>query len=148
MASHEEALAAIRSRLMALRPVDLPVGWPNEVKPATTDSSGNPIPWAYAEVAWTSSTIVGVGVPGDQVWVDDGLIIATVYMPDGEGDSIPTRIAKEIGSGFRVKQFYDAEPGVCIRSWAPRLGDGGRGSDNGMWFAVSVTIPFEFWYRA
>lgn len=130
-----------------MRPVELPIGWPNEGRP---DISGNgkPAPWAYAEVVGSGAEIRGVGVPGDHVVVEDGLIMITVYVPAGEGAAGGFETAGQLGEIFRVKQFYDAEPGVCIRTWTPRISGGDSGSDDGMWFAVTVTIPFQFWRRA
>lgn len=148
MANFAGAVAAIRSRLAGLRPVELPIGWPNEGRPDVIDVGGNPAPWAYAEVVGTGAEIRGVGVPGDHVVVEDGLIMLTVFVPDGEGTGAAYALAGQLGEIFRVQQFYDAEPGVCIRSWTPRISGGDAGSDDGMWFAVTVTIPFQFWRRA
>jgi hypothetical protein len=148
MADFAGAVAAIRSLLSAGRPVEMPIVWPNERRPDITDADGKPAPWAYAEVASTQANIRGVGVPGDHVVIEDGLIILTVFVPDGEGDAIGFSLAGTLGEIFRVKQFYDSEPGTCVRSWTPSIGGGDAGSDDGMWFSVTVTIPFEFWRRA
>lgn len=131
-----------------MRPVELPIGWPNEARPDVIDVNGNPAPWAYAEVMSTGADIRGVGVPGDHVVVEDGIIMLTVFVPDGEGTATAFGLAGQLGEIFRVQQFYDAEPGVCIRTWTPRISGGDSGSDDGMWFAVSVSIPFQFWRRA
>lgn len=148
MADFAGAVAAISARLETMKPAGLPIAWPNQPRPEVVDGNGLPIAWAYAEVTGTTSRIHGVGVPGDHVVVDDGLIIATVFVPDGGGTAQAFTLAGQIGEIFRVKQFYDAEPGVCVRTWTPRISGGDAGSDDGMWFAVAVTIPFEFWRRA
>ena len=148
MANFAGAVAAIRSRVAAMRPVELPIGWPNEARPDVIDANGNPAPWAYAEVSSTGAEIRGVGVPGDHVVVEEGVIMMTVFVPDGEGTATAYGLAGQLGEIFRVQQFYDAEPGVCIRTWTPRISGGDSGSDDGMWFAVSVSIPFQFWRRA
>lgn len=148
MADFAGAAAAIESRLEAQKPAGLPIAWPNRPRPDVVDGGGKPVPWAYAEVIGTGAEIRGVGIPGDHVVVEDGLIMITVYVPDGEGTAPGFALAGQIGEIFRVKEFFQDGPGVCVRSWTPRISGGGAGDDNGMWFAVVVTIPFEFWRRA
>lgn len=148
MADFAGAVDAILTRLEANKPPGLPIALPNRAKPETVDADGNPVAWAYAEVLGTTAGIRGVGVPGDHVVVDDGLIMVTVFVPDGEGAGPGFALAGQIGEIFRAREFYEPSPGVCVRSWTPRITGGGAGDDNGMWFAVTVTIPFEFWRRA
>lgn len=148
MADFAGAAAAIEARLESSKPAGLLVAWPNRKRPKATDEQGLPIAWAYAEVVGTGAEIRGIGVPGDHVVVEDGLIMVTVYVPAGEGTALGFALAGQIGEIFRAKEFFQDGPGVCVRSWTPRISGGGAGDDNGMWFAVVVTIPFEFWRRA
>lgn len=148
MADFAGAKAAIRERLETAWASRTPLAWPNSAKPDPVDGQGRPIPWAYVEITGTDAGIHGVGEPGNHVVIDDGLITATVFGPADEGDDVATSLAVEIGEIFRVKQFYDAEPGTCVRTWTPRMTGGDSGSDDGMWFGVSVIIPFQFWHRA
>lgn len=148
MADNAGAVAAIRSRLESAWAARTPIAWPNEKRPKVTDAQGKPAPWVYAEVSWTDAGIRGVGVPGRHVTIDDGLIMLTVYVPDGEGTDAALTLAGQLGEIFRTSRFYDGEPGCCVRCWTPRISGGDAGSDDGMWFAVTATIPFEFWHLA
>ena len=147
MADIAGAIAAIRSRLESAW-ATTPVGWPNEARPNVTDGSGLPAPWVYAEVVWSTAGIRGVGVPGSRVVIDDGLIMLTVFVPADEGTATAFTYAGQLGEIFRTAQFYDGEPGTAVRCQTPRVSGGDAGSDDGMWFAVTVTIPFEFWHLA
>lgn len=148
MADFAGAKAAIRERLETAWAGRTPLAWPNRPKPTFTDSQGKPVPWAYIEISGTDAGIHGVGEPGNHVVIDDGLITATVFGPADEGDDVPTQLAGALGEIFRVKQFFDAEPGTCVRTWTPKITDGAAADDKGMWFGVSVIIRFEFWHRA
>src|SRR4051794_25181820 len=100
MASFAGAVAAIRARLTAMRPVELPIAYPNEADPDFTNANGELAPWLFAEVSGAGSNIRGVGVPGDHVVVDDGLIILHVMVPTGTGSADAFAIAGDLGEIF------------------------------------------------
>lgn len=148
MADFAGAKAAIKAYLAA-NWSDFAVVWPKEKRPSLVDVDGNPVAcWIYGQIVGTRGQIRGVGVPGDHVVVDDGLIQFTAFVPADTGLDFSDIQATALGEIFRVKQFYDAEPGTCIRTWTPSVGDDSADADSGMWVGVTVTIPFEFWHRA
>lgn len=104
--------------------------------------------WALIEVLGTDAQIRGVGLPGSHVVVEDGIVLASVFVQSGTGTAEAFRLAGLVGEVLRVKEFYATEPGVCVRTWTPRISAGGARSENGAWFGVTVTVPFEFWRRA
>jgi len=113
------------------------------------------VPWAHLEIASSDSQMHGAGKPGSQVWVTDGLIIVHVFVPSGDGDATATEYANTIGEIFRAKVFYNNGDGCYVRTWAPRVDEGGpvksesdiEWANNGAWFRVSMTVPFEYWHR-
>ncbi len=89
----------------------------------------------------------GFGTPGRQVYLYRGLIHIHVYVPVGIGTDDAFALAVAAGEIFRSKTFYtDATPGCYVRSWTPRVDGGGPGDDDGIWFRVSATIPFEYYH--
>ena len=147
MADIAGAKAAIRAYLAA-HWSGAAVIWPNGPPPVTQDANGDPVPYVYGEINIVAAGIRGVGKPGAHVVIDDGLISLHVFVPSGDGTADADAMAGALGEVFRVKQFYDTEPGACVRTWTPRVGDGEPNADNGMRYRVTVSIPFEFWHRA
>lgn len=111
------------------------------------DDEGDPQPWVYLEISDAGSTQQGVGAPGNQLWVYDGLIGVHVFVPVDSGNLLAAQYADEIGDIFRASRFYADTPGFEVRCWAPRTGDQGSGSDDGLWYRVTATIPFTYWHR-
>jgi hypothetical protein len=148
MADWEGAVAAIEALFAAAWGATTPVGYENQPPPAVVDGSGNQIPWVYIEVTGTTATIIGTGTPGNQTVLDDGLITIHAYAATGAGRATARANARQAGEIFRVKKFYDTDPGAYVRTWTPRMLGGGPGSDDGIWWRQSVVIPFEFWHRA
>jgi hypothetical protein len=150
MSDYAGAKAAIEARLAAnwtttrivvvnVTPAD---PWP----PKGVD--GKLLPYVLVEVINTRSGLVGCGTPGSQTWRYDGLIHAHVFVPVDSGSDLATQYAVTIGEIYRAKQFYDnVSPGCFLRSWSPQVDGGGDGSDDGVWFRVTATIPFEYWHR-
>jgi hypothetical protein len=128
-----------------------PVMWDGDPKPPTTivgdDGIVKPTPWVWGEITNTHSPLVGAGLPGNQLWIYDGLIGLHVFVPADTTDSLAKRHAWDLGEIFRVKLFYNEVDGFGVRTWSPRIGRGGRGDDAGNWSRASVTIPFEYYHR-
>jgi hypothetical protein len=112
------------------------------------DDDGQLQPYVLCEVINTASRPAATGTPGNQTWLYLGLIHAHVFVPVNSGDELAGQHAVAIGELFRGKQFFDdVTPGCFVRTWAPMVGGGGDGSDDGLWFEVTATIPFEYWHR-
>ena len=148
MADFAGAAAAIRTLIEAGKPDGLDLAWPNEASPLDDSSILQSPAWAMVEVVGTDAGIRGIGKPGEHVVVEDGLVFATVFVQSGMGVTAAFQLAGQLGEILRVKEFYAEGPGVCVRTWTPRISAGGSRSEDGAWFGVSVTIPFEFWRRA
>lgn len=123
--------------------------WP----PATTGGDGFPVlsPFVHLEIATTDSAMRGAGTPGNQVWVTRGLILVHVFVPQGTGDGTATTYANTIGEIFRAKVFYNSGDGCYVRTWAPRVDEGGPASDptethDGVWFRVTMICQMEYWH--
>lgn len=112
-------------------------------------------PWVYFEMStMPGQTIRGVGVPGDQLSQTNGFIYAHVFVPDGTGEETATQYAEAIGELFRSKKLYEAD-GCYLRTWVPRVDEGGKGSDDdeiagvnaGNWFRVTMSVPFQYFHQ-
>jgi hypothetical protein len=122
-----------------------PIILPNEGEQAAF-VDGAPVPWVLFEIENEEGDIIGAGKPGSHVNVDRGSIVAKVFVPTGVGLSTARTHATAIGEIFRVKEFYRSS-GFCVRTWKPHVGRAlPARSENpeGLWFCVTVTIPFEF----
>ncbi|MDP1866997.1 MAG: hypothetical protein Q8L13_11740 [Bradyrhizobium sp.] len=88
------------------------------------------------------------GKPGNQTYLDPGLIHIHVFVPVGEGTEDANALAVAAGNIFRARKFYDdVTPGCYVRTWTPRVDGGGPGDDDGAWYRVSATIPFHYYHR-
>jgi len=146
MADYAGAKAAILARFRD-RWTRTPIAVPNGPDIQKTSAEGDLIPWVYFEVVGADSTIKGVGRPGDHQWVYDGLIQTHVFVPIGSGTELADQLAVAAGEIFRAAEFYRETPGCCVRSWSPRCDEGGSGADDGNWWRVTCTVPFEYLHR-
>jgi hypothetical protein len=150
MADYAGAVAAIRDRFVAQWVTGsnpkTPIAFQNE------DFADQSTPWVYFEVINSASELQGSGTPGSHVWLYRGNIFVHVFVPVGYGAADAQALAVAAGEIFRTKQFYDTDPGCCVRTGVgadgegPRVDGGGSGADNGNWWRVTATIPFEYWH--
>jgi hypothetical protein len=151
MADYAGAVAAIKARFVEFWKTGddpkTPISFQNE---AFADQTG---PWVYFEVIGNGSTLRGVGTPGSHVWLYRGLISIHIFVPDGSGPEVAHTLAVTAGEIFRAKQFYNDALGCCVRTGigpdgeGPRTDGGASDADNGNWWRVTCTVPFEFYYR-
>lgn len=147
MADFAGAKAAIRQRLVegwTATPITYQNKTPDVWPPK--DADGLSTAFVNLEVATTRSDMRGAGKPGSQVWLDEGFVYVHVFVPTGDGDADATEHAVAIGELFRGAKFYDDTPGHCVRTWAPRIDGGGSGDDDGNWFRVTMSVPFQYWH--
>lgn len=153
-ADYVGALAAIRQRFVDNWTVT-PIAYVNEPFTAPADpTSGVPQPWVFFEVVNSGSKVETVGGPGNNAVVYYGLIKGHVFAPINTATTGCYANAVAIGEIFRNKLFFDdVTPGCFVRSGyrldeQPRIDEGDASIDDGEWFAVTATIPFEYWHRA
>lgn len=150
MADYAGAVQAIQDRLSANWSTT-PIVFQNEVRPdpwPPIDGEGVPTPWVYCEVIGNASALRGFGLPGDQTWLYLGHVLVHVFVPQGWGTATAHAYAVSIGEIFRSVAFYrDEAAGAEVRTWSPRTDGGSSDADNGNWFRVTCTVPFEFYYR-
>lgn len=148
MASYAGAVAAIRSRLEENWTTTW-IAFQNEGQdPPPDPDTGAPVPWIFLEVLGNTSEIRTFGLPGSHEWLYEGHIVVHVFVPVNSGIELANQYASEVGEIFRAKEFYNAEPGSAVRSWAPRTEGGETSDDEGNWFELTMTCPFEFLLRA
>jgi hypothetical protein len=120
---------------------ELVTPWP----PAAAD--GKPVPWVYFEVIQMSSAERGAGRPSDKTWLTTGRIYVHVFTPLDYGYPESLRLAEQAGEIFRAATFYrDDNVGAKVVTMAPDIDGGGTDADNGNWFRVTCSVPFEFFF--
>ncbi len=152
-ADYTGAIAAIRQRFID-NWTATPIAFVNEPAESAVDSAGNPTAWVLFEIVNNGSRIEGWGSSGNNTVIYSGMIKIHVFAPTGSG--VDDCYAKALAAGeiFRNKVFYDSVTANCyVRTGfrpeeQPRIDEGDASSDDGQWFAVTATIPFEFWTRA
>jgi len=152
MSSFAGAVALIQQRLRDNWTLT-DIAFQNEGEPRTADDYGVPIPWVYCEVINTDSSVRGGGSdPTILSWLYMGLIHMHVFVPVGSGDAVAQDYAFQLGEIFRNGRFYEpdespASPLCQIRTWAPRVDGGDTASDDGKWWQVTCTVPYEYFYQ-
>lgn len=151
MADYAGAVAAIKQRMLdnwTTTPIQFQNAIPDQQPwPPVDPNTGNGIPWVYFEVMGSSSGLRGVGKPGSHVWLYRGIIAAHVFVPINSGTDLAQQYAVTIGEIFRAQGFYNDGNGAIVRTWSPQTDGGGSNADDGNWWRVTCTIPFEFYYR-
>lgn len=147
MADYAGAIEAIGQRFKDAWGDRTPIAVLNEKRPVLVDGNGDPASaWLFLEVVGAGSDIVGAGRPGDHRWVYDGLIQIHVFVRSGSGTADALRLATDAGEIFRAAEFYRVDD-CCVRSWSPRIDGGDSGSDDGLWWRTTASIPFEYLHR-
>lgn len=148
------AKAAIVARLRAAWADKTPIKAENDVlrnaalaQVEATDPDGRSVPWVSVEVQSAGSTQISFGFPGNNQFVSDGFIRAHVFVPVGWGTGKCDELADQAGEVFRNAEFYNSTPGFAVRSWAPDVVTHGESSDDGQWWLVTASIPFEYLHR-
>lgn len=150
MADYAGAVAAIKQRMTDNWKVGLvaktPIVFQNES--SSYDPGSAPTqPWVYFEVIGSSSGLRGIGMPGSHVWLYRGFILGHVFVPLNSGADVAQDYAVALGEIFRAQGFYSDGNGAIVRTWAPQTDGGGSDADDGNWWRVTCSIPFEFYYR-
>lgn len=117
-----------------------PIAWPNEPFEAPSDA-----PWLYIEIKGNGASGSGVGGVGKRVVEADGLILAHVFVPVGVGRTPADQLARSLGGMLHLR----ALPGTAtIQTGAADIGSAESGDDDGLWWRVSLSIPFTAHYLA
>ena len=151
MADYAGAVAAIRSRFVTYwvtgSDPKTPIAFQNE------DFGDQTTPWVYLEIIATDSQLRGAGTPGSLTWLYRGNIFIHVFVPVGYGAADAHAFAVAAGEIFRAKEFYNSTPGCAVRTGigpdgeGPRTDGGGSDADNGNWWRVTCTVPFQYIHR-
>ncbi len=150
MADYAGAAAAIKQRLRDLWTTTRVVereerleNWP------PVDTNGDPAPWVFIEVVVTDARQTSTGSPGSSWHNDEGWVHVQVFDEPKRTLARATQYATDIGELFRNKQFYADTPGYAVRTWTPRVSEGGasaaiEGFDAKAWAGVTMSVPFEY----
>ena len=151
MPDYAGAVAAIKTRLED-NWTTTPIAHQNEAAPETpwppVDGDGKPTAWVYLEIIGNGSDQRAFGIPGSQLWLYRGHILVHVFVPIQDGSATAHTHAVAIGEIFRSAAFYrDEVAGAEVWTSGPWTDGGAIDPDQGNWFRVTCTIPFEFYYR-
>lgn len=128
-----DAAVAIRARLIALWPMT-PIAIENEPF-ALPDP---PRPFLHLSVRGGTAVQASIGAPGSRLLRREGGIRLTVLAPAMGGTQAARRHADVAASLFEA-QFFS---GVQCR--AATIGDAGPFGRDGLWWQLSISIPFYF----
>lgn len=140
MADYAGAVAAMRARFENAW-TETPVAYQNE---GFAKQNG---PWVYFEVEAMQTDLRGAGLPGDNIWLTTGRIFVHVFTPGGYGMPETLRFAGLACEVFRAATFYRDGQGSKVVCLAPNIDGGDSDADDGKWFRVTVSVPFEFYYN-
>jgi hypothetical protein len=153
-ADYAGARDAIRSRFETQWASRTPVAFVNERPVATFDGVNEPVSWVLFEIVNAGTHVETIGAAGNNAIVYSGMIKAHVFAPIALGTTDAYGLALAASEIFRNARFYDAVTAGCF-VWSgyrmdgqPRVDEGEAASTDGQWFAVTGTVPFEYWHRA
>lgn len=147
MPSYGGAVEAVKDRLKA-NWATTPICFMNDTPCATQDANGIPIPWALGEIKGTGNELHATGTPGLRTWIQNFMLWVHVFAPTQSGEQLPRTYAEQIGEIFRAKAFYNDTPGFRVCTMTPSVDGGDSGSDDGLWFRVSMNIEGQYWHLA
>jgi hypothetical protein len=148
MADYAGAVAAMRARFVAAWGTTTPVQYQNEDPPQEPWPPSPAVPWVYFEVIETQTKLIGGGPVGARTWFTVGNIFVHVMVPKGYALPAQLALAEQAGTIFRAATFYTSDPTAKVTTIAPSTDGGDSNADNGNWFAMTVSIPFEFIFLA
>ena len=111
-----------------------PVTQPNE----QFVPSSPPAPWVYAEMTGIGADLLGTGV--HNATAQHGFLRLHIMVPFGAGLDQAYSIADEL-TGF----FAAAQPIQTLQFGAATSPETGATSDDGVYFGVSVSVPYTYW---
>lgn len=149
MADLAGAMAAMEAKFAAAWGSTTPYIFDNDSEMDARDPvTGQPVPWIRFSIENEFSDIRGAGKPKSHVNIDEGQIVILVSVPAHSGRARARELAQQAGEIFRTESFYRDTPGFEVRTWMPHMGRAlvGRSENpEGLWYVISVSIPYEFY---
>lgn len=131
MTAFAAAASQIRARMNA-NFTAAPIAWENAPHQPNDDA------FVFFEVVSGGSEQVSIGSPNARLYRHAGVIQAHVFVPTGKGTKLALEHADTIAAIFRGQSFNGV---LCF---APRLGNAAQADDDGKWYRVTVSIPFQY----
>jgi hypothetical protein len=145
MADYAGAVAAMKARFAAAW-TETPITYANQDPPQQPWPPATP--WVYVEFIQSNSSLRALGSPTNRSWLTLGHIFIHVFVPINYGIEEPQRLAVAAGEIFRAQTFYNDGLGAKVVCYAPATQGGASDADNGDWFRLTASIPFEFYFNA
>lgn len=121
---------------------DCPIFWPNEIISRPTNDAGMPEPFVWAEITGLNSEITSMGAPGQNWLKDDGFVRLHIMVPFGAALETPYAIADTLAGLFRIASPIDG-----LQTFAPTKPEPGAESDDGLYYGVSISVPYTYRYQ-
>ncbi len=132
MTAFYDAASAIRSRMQANWSAT-PIVWENTPSEPTPGTA-----FVFLEILNADAFQASIGAPTSRLYRHTGVIQAHVFTPVNKGTKDALQHADAIAAIFRGQTFSGV---LCF---APRIGGGELADDDGNWWRVTVSIPFQF----
>jgi uncharacterized protein DUF4128 len=119
-----------------------PLLWPNE----RHSDTATPQSFVAVEVKGATNNIRGIGLPGSRLFIHGGVIMAHVFVPFGVGQATGDDLADAIAL-LLTRKDIPAPSGVqVVRTEDPSTYDGELSDEDGNYWRISVSVPFDFYY--
>lgn len=107
-----------------------------------------PAHWLRVEVQGTENRVHSVGSPGNRLFLHDGIAWLHVFAPFGTGEDEAGAFADQLGTLLQRRDIPAPTVPQIVRTEDPSVNPGERDSENGNWYRISVSVPFQFFYFA
>ncbi len=141
MSSLAPARAAIRA-FIETGFTALPMVWPNERAPMNS----TPTAFVAVEVMGAGNTIKGIGQPGNRLFIHVGVIMAHIFVPFGTGSAAADSHAEALAGLLTRKDIPAPTAPSMVRTEDASSYDGELGSEDGNYWRVTVSVPFDFYH--
>lgn len=98
-------------------------------------------PFVVVQYPFVTARQITVGVPGDNLWRDDGAFRVVVHVERGSGTKQGRQWADEIAALFRGKDL------VALRTWAPTAPVTDDRNASATYYVLSFSVPYSHDYH-
>lgn len=107
--------------------------------------NGSPAPFIEAEIIGGYNRLVGFSKVGNRVFIHPGLIRFYLCIPNGTGTAVANEIADQL-SAFMQRAEFGQSGDQMVRTLDFSTNGGVAGYEDGNYFVLQSSVPFDFYY--